>query len=300
MPLESIQSVQCDPVSTPKKQLISKHLPESNYSPEHCNVTEYPDLDKNMSSNDFSLDEDVCRNSTLNPDEFSDMCHSDLNTSFEKTSDNSSETGLSGHSGDTESRLSDSSSDTDISEDTTSSSESSSQTDLEHDEAGKEIPVKEFQSLSLLSCFLRNQFSACSSQDVIQTLKDTFKECEDISRLNFNEMMSYADIKPIRDVHYCVLCNEIFPENEDIFHCSTPNCEGLRYKGALSSQQMKSRQPNQSFVFADVKQHLVDFLQTPGILIGSPQAAAFVTATTLRPSGVRQHFQMSCSLELLG
>ena len=275
------QSVHCDPVlSTPKKQLNFEHFPEANKDLQSCDASssEYKmtsspfvhsacnDADANNSNPlniegfdenySSSHDADDSDSSPLSPEGFDDN-QFNLNTSFD-TSDSLSECGMSDN--EKESFLSDSSSE----EDTVSSSESSIDTDLKTDE---DIPVKEFQSLSLLSCFLRNKFSASSSQDVLQTIKDTFKECKDIARLDFNEMMTYAGTTPAREIHYCILCNEIFPENEDIFQCSTLNCEGLRYKGSLSSQQIKSRQPKQSFVFSDMKLLLKDLLQTQGIAL---------------------------------
>lgn len=286
--LSEKESVQCEPVlSSPKKQLYFEHFPEGNNSLQSCEASEYeitsspsvhPACNVTMSS-DNSFDADANNSSSLNLEGFGEIYSSsldaddsnsspsnlegfddnqfNLNASFE-TSDSLSECSLS--DSEIESYLSDSSSE----EDNVSSSESSLDTDFKTDE---EIPVKEFQSLSLLSCFLRNKFSACSSQDVIQTMKDTFKECEDIARLDFNEMMTFVGTTPPRDIHYCILCNEIFPDNEDIYLCSTRNCEGLRYKGSLSSQQIKSRQPKQSFVFSDMKSQLKDLLQTPGIAL---------------------------------
>ncbi|XP_021354853.1 uncharacterized protein LOC110451260 [Mizuhopecten yessoensis] len=127
------------------------------------------------------------------------------------------------------------------------------------------IPENEYQALTLLSCFLRNQFSASTSKDVIQTIKTMFKHHEDISKLDFGQMMSYVDTTPVREVHYCIKCNTVFPGDKDVFQCQTTNCDGLRYKGVLSNQQSKSRQPNQSFVFSDIRKQLIDLLKTPGI-----------------------------------
>lgn len=138
--------------------------------------------------------------------------------------------------------------------------------DSKEDEADMKsnIPEKEHRALSLLSCFLRNQFSASASKDVIQTLKTTFKNSEEISHLDFGQMMSYVDTTPVREIHYCVVCKNTFPEDTDVFHCKSTDCDGLRYKGSLSNQENKSRQPKQSFVFADVKKQLIDLLKTPG------------------------------------
>lgn len=129
-----------------------------------------------------------------------------------------------------------------------------------------DIPEKEYQALSLLSCFLRNQFSASTIKDVIHTFKTTFKDSSNISELDFGQMMSYVDTSPVREVHYCIDCKHVFPDDKDVTLCRTANCNGLRYKGTLSNQQNKSRQPRQSFVFSDVEKQLMDLLKAPGIL----------------------------------
>lgn len=126
-----------------------------------------------------------------------------------------------------------------------------------------DLPTKDFQALSLLSCFLRNKFSDSACKDVIATLKETFVS-EEISSLNYNEILSRVDLSPLHEIHYCSLCHTIFPEDRDIFHCMNPNCNGLRYKGSLAAQSNKARQPTQMFVFADIKAQLVALLETPG------------------------------------
>ena len=126
-----------------------------------------------------------------------------------------------------------------------------------------DLLTKDFQALSLLSCFLRNKFSDSACKDVITTLKETFV-CEEISCLNYSEILSQVDMSPLHEIHYCILCHTIFPEDRDIFRCMNPNCNGLRYKGTLAAQSNKARQPAQMFVFADVKAQLVALLETPG------------------------------------
>jgi hypothetical protein len=143
-------------------------------------------------------------------------------------------------------------------------SENSMQFTKSSDDTG--LPEKQYEALSLLSCFLRNKFSASTSRDVINTFKSTFPHSKELSTLDYENIMSNVENSNIKEFHYCVICNEIFPSDEDVFHCRTPNCDGLRYKGELSNQQKKGRQPRQCFVFTDIKKQLVDLLKTPGIV----------------------------------
>lgn len=155
-------------------------------------------------------------------------------------------------------------------------SSSDSDTDSDHDSASKsdaddlechiDMPEKEYQGLSLLSCFLRNQFSASASKDIIETLKEIFPKLKEINILDWVEMLSYIDNTSLKEIHYCELCTKLFPvDNEDVFHCQSTDSEGLRYKGPLRKQNKTSRQPRQSsFIFADVGKQLTDLLQTPG------------------------------------
>lgn len=119
--------------------------------------------------------------------------------------------------------------------------------------------------MSLLSCFLRNQFSARASKDIIKTLKESFPKLKEINTLDWDEMLSHIDNTSLKEIHYCELCTKVFPvDNENVFHCQCTYCEGLRYKGPLRNQNKTSSQPRQSFVFADVGKQLTDLLQTPG------------------------------------
>ncbi|XP_069109923.1 uncharacterized protein [Argopecten irradians] len=134
---------------------------------------------------------------------------------------------------------------------------------VQDEERIEHMTDKEFQSLSLLSCFLRNQLSVSASKDIIETLKKTFPKSKEVNDLDWEKMLSHIDSTSLKEFHYCILCSKVFPEDEDVFRCQS--CEGLRYKGSLGKQTSRSRQPRQSFVFADVHKQLADLLQTPGI-----------------------------------
>ncbi|KAH3696265.1 hypothetical protein DPMN_083730 [Dreissena polymorpha] len=145
-----------------------------------------------------------------------------------------------------------------------SDDETDSENLMEKESDSLGLPEKEFQALSLVSCFLRNKFSKSSSRDVINTFKSTFHHCQELSNLDFETIMSNIEDISLKVFHYCILCKQVIPFDGDIFRCTTPNCEGLRYKGALSNLKKKGREPVQCFLFTDIKKQLVDLLETPG------------------------------------
>jgi len=71
--------------------------------------------------------------------------------------------------------------------------------------------------------------------------------------------MSYIQKYPLREVHYCELCFEVFPDNLDDIRCRTENCTGHRFN--------RDGQPNKCFIFADIENQLSDLLQSPGIIV---------------------------------
>lgn len=144
-----------------------------------------------------------------------------------------------------------------------SSSNSSSSCESE-DDNGSKLTAQESQALHILSCFSRNNLSASACKDILETMKSLFPNSEVASLLNLNHLLTYVDTTPVREVHYCILCDELFPSDPDVVLCATVNCEGLRYKGSRQNQQQKGRQPRKSFVMADIKKQLEDLLQTPG------------------------------------
>lgn len=155
---------------------------------------------------------------------------------------------------------------------TTHSSLSNNEEESENEMSNEEkcLNESEIQALTILSCFLRNNLAASACKDILDTIKGTmgelFPNSKELSILNLGNILSHIDISPVQEVHYCILCNEVFPENTDKFRCSTVSCKGLRYKGPESSQHKKGRQPRQCFVMADTRKQLINLLQTPGKL----------------------------------
>lgn len=126
------------------------------------------------------------------------------------------------------------------------------------------LTKEESQALHILSCFSRNNLSASACKDILGTMKSLFPNTEVASLMNFDHLLTYVDNDPVREVHYCCLCNDVFPNDPDVFKCGKVNCEGLRYKGSCQTQQQKGRQPRKCFVIADIKKQLKNLLQTPG------------------------------------
>ncbi|XP_048255342.1 uncharacterized protein LOC125381981 [Haliotis rufescens] len=127
------------------------------------------------------------------------------------------------------------------------------------------LSIQEIQAVKLLSCFLRNNLSASTCKDIIVTLREVYPESASIQKLTYENIWKFVDDSKMKECHYCVLCSQVFPDNEDFFACEREQCDGLRYKGPFSAQMKKGRQPRQSFVFADVKTQLSSLLQSPGI-----------------------------------
>jgi hypothetical protein len=113
----------------------------------------------------------------------------------------------------------------------------------------------------LLSCFMRNKLSASAASDIVKTMRKVFPNCTDVQRIRYDDIIKSVGSSTTHEVHYCPVCSSIFPDDPELFRCSADGCEGLRYKGPLSSQTLKSRTPRQVFVFADVNSQLRQLLE---------------------------------------
>jgi hypothetical protein len=176
--------------------------------------------------------------------------------------------------------VSDSNSDTDVSSDTESEYSSCSDTeysscsDTEYSscsgtanaDSGDQnyLMTNELEALTIVSTFRRHNLTTSACKDILDAVKSVCKDSKNAHVLNYDYLLSFVDSNQLNEVHYCELCNEVFPKDLNIFRCSTTNCEGLRYKGPRSKQNSKERQPRQCFIVADVEKQLTDFLQSPG------------------------------------
>ena len=195
---------------------------------------------------------------SINNSNSESCCPSVLDEDLSETSDISD---FTSHS-DTESLLTDFSSDGELSTDAT---DCLSFKDIVCDENQKPLSEHEAQALTILSCFLRNNLSASACRDILQTMKTLFPKSESVSSLDFDRILAHVDTSNTKEIAYCTICNQTFPETLDQFQCSTINCDGLRYKGPLSNQLKPGRLPRQSFVFADPEKQLADLLHSPGL-----------------------------------
>ena len=157
--------------------------------------------------------------------------------------------------------------DTDSSQSDTDSSSSDSEGGSDDQSVQHPLSVQESQALSILSCFLRHNMSASACKDVLKTMKNLFPGSEAVHVLDYDRIwstMAGSELH-LKESHYCPMCCEVYPDNEDVFNCGTEGCEGLRYKGPRSNQMGKGRQPRQSFAFADTKKQLQHLLESPGM-----------------------------------
>lgn len=114
--------------------------------------------------------------------------------------------------------------------------------------------------MCLLSCFLRNNFSASSSKDVLCTMQKAFPECKSLGNLNYEKLWGFLDADFASEVHYCEKCYRVFPNNPDVDTCR--ECGGPRYKAGNTINRAK--QACASFVYANVERQLKNLLQSPG------------------------------------
>lgn len=148
------------------------------------------------------------------------------------------------------------------------SSDGSTSAEASFDGEIKQLSEREMQALTLLSCFIRHNMSASACKDVIKTFQSMFPDSAGVQELDYTDMWKYVSSggEEMTEVHYCSLCCEVFPDDEDIYRCTTAGCAGLRYKGTLQSQTGTGRQPRQRFVFADIRKQLQLLMESPGML----------------------------------
>jgi hypothetical protein len=125
----------------------------------------------------------------------------------------------------------------------------------------------ELKALKIVSCFRRHNLTVSASKDITETMKSIFHDSEHASILNYEYLMSFIGKYPILEVHYCEICTEVFPEDPNNYRCQNGNCEGYRFKGPLSKQQSKDRQPRKCFITADIGKQFTDLLQSPGNIV---------------------------------
>lgn len=115
-------------------------------------------------------------------------------------------------------------SDSDFSDSDFSNSVSSS-SEGDHDQLSNK--EKQNVEMCLLSCFLRNSFSASSSKDVLCTMQKVFPECKSLGNLNYEKLWGFLDADFASEVHYCEKSYRVFPNNPDVDICR--KCGGPRY-----------------------------------------------------------------------
>lgn len=127
-----------------------------------------------------------------------------------------------------------------------------------------ELDKTSSQAVAVLSCFMRNNFSISASKDILNTMTSTFSDSPSISNHTYESIWNIADQMSCTVIHYCTKCYSVFPSNPDVYACNTANCDGLRYKGSVTHQEKKGRQPAQLFVIADINQQLNSLLSSDG------------------------------------
>lgn len=156
---------------------------------------------------------------------------------------------------------------TDLSTDSDSESlDSEGAFDDDNDDNDEDLAAgeKNKPELSIMSCFLKHNLSGEACKDILNLMKQLHLDSSSLKDINYATLWSIAGESNSREIHYCQVCNETFPGDEDQFQCATANCRGLRYLGTAQQQIKKGRRARTAFIMADVAKQLKDILETEG------------------------------------
>ena len=145
-------------------------------------------------------------------------------------------------------------------------SESFSDEELTTGEGSSNFTETQLQSLSLLAFILRHKLTGVAAGDLISLQKVICPDSSILGSTKYEELLERTDGVHFKVKHYCPCCQNVFPENPDVYQCEIPNCVGLRYEGGLSAQTKVTRRPRNFFVIADVSCQLKCLLEQDGML----------------------------------
>lgn len=122
----------------------------------------------------------------------------------------------------------------------------------------------ELNALCLVSYVLRHNSSGIAIQDLLDLLRILCPASSQFKEITYDKVMSIAGQANCKAIDYCSICGQRFPEDPDIFRCTTESCTGFRYKGNLHAQQKADRQAKNSFIIADVEKQIQYILERKG------------------------------------
>ena len=138
------------------------------------------------------------------------------------------------------------------SEDSYSESSESASSDCDQLEQfpGQELSEQQVYSLSIVSFILRHKLTGSAVADLLSLLKVIFpgESSYLIENVKYEDFLGKIDHVNFKVCHYCPSCGSVFPENPDVFKCAISTCGGFRYKGNISAQTKRNRQPCCFFV----------------------------------------------------
>ena len=223
---------------------------ESNYQPGLVSVKDSSDSDDNdvkqTTSNSHVTQTEASGDSPVHCCEFSRNVESTLDPSDNSLTEQSSGSSFDSSSENDSSKMTDS-------EESDQSSGSFTESMFT---SGTDISQNETQILCVLSYILRYNLSGTASKDILKLLPLLYPGTSNLQNITYEQLSSVISDTSYKTVHYCNICSARFPEDPDKFSCSTNGCTGYRYKGPLSSQMKKYRQPNSCFVIADIRKQL--------------------------------------------
>lgn len=122
----------------------------------------------------------------------------------------------------------------------------------------------ELQCLCVMSYVLRHNASGVATKDLIELVTALCPQISKEDTLTYDKVMSLAGNTKCKVIHYCSSCDNVFPDDPDNIVCSNA-CGNFRYKGPLSSQHLKGREPQCQFILADISKQLKFILERKGI-----------------------------------
>lgn len=143
----------------------------------------------------------------------------------------------------------------------------SSDTELEDTPCVEDSNVTEceLQALCIVSYILKYNLTATAGKDLLFLLQSLFPGNTNFQNMKYEHLLSKVSKNEPKVMHYCGVCNGVFPDDPDVFQCTLADCPGLRYKGTVANQKKQGRQPLCSFVIADIESQLRSLVERNNI-----------------------------------
>jgi len=123
--------------------------------------------------------------------------------------------------------------------------------------------AKEMASMAVIAFATRYLLSDEAASSCVELIKKLCPENATFHELSYTKIQQISGNCSLTVVDYCECCFALFPDDKDLYQCSTVGCPGLRYKGSVARQWKK--QAKTFFVSVDVGNQLQDLLERNGV-----------------------------------